>query len=163
MEKFSGKKEEKVKDFYQQLRQKVTSWAREGRLSERTGSWTDPFLQYLMMLPDMVHLLIKLLLDKEVSSRIKGYILIVFAYLLCPIDIIPDFLPVVGFIDDLLIIVVFLNKIINSKERSIIGKLKKYWAGEEDIFAKTKEIVAVMNELSAHIPKAIYNFIKKEK
>ena len=62
---------------------------------------------------DLVYLMIKLFVDKEISSVIKGYILMLFVYLISPIDIIPDFFPVIGFIDDLMIITVILNKIIN--------------------------------------------------
>jgi len=90
-------------------------------------------------------------------------IVIGFAYLISPIDIVPDFIPVFGFVDDLLITVVLLNKIINSGDKIIINKIKFYWVGEEDIFLKIKEIVAAMNELSSQIPKSISGFFDKHK
>jgi hypothetical protein len=61
-----------------------------------------------------------------------------------------------------LVLVIALNKIINSKDTKVISKIKYYWAGDQDVFGKVKEIVAVLNELSSRIPKGFYDFIKKK-
>ena len=86
-----------------------------------------------------------------------------FVYLISPIDIIPDFLPVIGFVDDLLIIVIMLHKIINGADETILKKIKDYWTGEDDVFVKIQEIITIMNEISSKIPKAIHNFMKGKK
>lgn len=156
------KKEAEYKDFYHKLRAKIDTWAREGRFQERTGKWTDHFVQYMMLLPDLTHLMIKLLVDKKVSSQVKTYILAAMAYLLSPIDIIPDFIPVAGFIDDLIVLVTIMNKIINTLDVQLLEKIKEYWAGDDDVFIKTKEVVAVINEFSSKIPKGIFNFMNKK-
>jgi uncharacterized membrane protein YkvA (DUF1232 family) len=154
---------EKLEDFYQRLRIKINNWIKNGRLYKKTGKWTDPFVQYLLVLPDLAHLVIKLFFDKEVPNAVKGYLLVALAYLVSPIDIVPDFIPVAGFIDDLLIMVVFLNKIINSADAALLNKIKSHWAGEDDVFMKVKEIVAVMNNISSNIPKSLYKFMKRKK
>lgn len=154
------KKEKKYNDFYQRLRTKINRWAKSGRLKEKKGKWTDRFMQYLLVFPDLVHLLIKLFTDRKTPGRIKGYIIIAFTYLISPIDIIPDFIPAAGFIDDLLVIVIILNKIINTADDAVLERIKSLWAGEDDVFDKVKEITHTMNTLSAEIPKSIYNFMK---
>jgi uncharacterized membrane protein YkvA (DUF1232 family) len=154
---------EKFEDFYQKLRIKINKWIKSGRLYKKTGRWTDHFLQYLLVLPDMAHLMIKLFIDKEVSNVLKGYLLVALAYLVSPIDIVPDFIPVAGFIDDLIVLVIFLNKIINSADTTLLNKIKNHWAGEEDVFIKVKEIITVINEISSNIPKSIYKFMKQKK
>jgi uncharacterized membrane protein YkvA (DUF1232 family) len=156
------KKEKKYKDFYQDLREKINQWGQDGRLAKKTGKWIDKFLQYLLVFPDFVHLLIKLLVDNEISALIKSYILVALLYVFSPLDIIPDFIPVAGFIDDLLVVVVLLNKIINTESKNTLNKIKTYWAGEEDVFLKVKEIITIMNDLSSQIPKSIYKFMKKK-
>jgi uncharacterized membrane protein YkvA (DUF1232 family) len=162
MKKPAQKTEKKYSDFYQNLRVKINKWTQEEKLLKKSGRWTDDFIQYLMVLPDLVHVMIKLLLDKEVSRLYKSYIVITMIYLLSPLDFIPDIIPVAGFIDDLLVSVISINKIINTNDPKILSKIRYYWAGEKDIFKQVKEIIAVMNELSSRIPKGFYNFIKKK-
>jgi uncharacterized membrane protein YkvA (DUF1232 family) len=147
-------------DFYLKLREKIRRWSREGRLAKRAGKWTDDFVQYLLILPDLTYLKIKLLFDRDVSPTIKSYIMIGLAYLISPIDFLPDLIPVFGFVDDLLILTILLNKIINSKDPGIIRKIQQYWIGEEDIFEKVREIVSLINELASRIPQGILNFMK---
>jgi uncharacterized membrane protein YkvA (DUF1232 family) len=162
MDKAIEKKEKEVTDFYLKVRKKINRWLRKGKLYQKTGKWSDRFVQYLLIFPDLIHLMIKLFVDREISPLIKSYILMVFIYLISPIDVIPDFIPVAGFVDDLLVLIVVLNKIINTADKEVLGKIKLNWAGEDDIFAKVKEIIALTNELSARIPKSIYNFMKKK-
>ncbi len=157
------KKEKKYQDFYQKLREKISKWVKEDKLNKKTGKWTDKFVQYLLILPDVVHLMIKLLVDKEVSPLIKSYILMAFVYLISPIDFIPDFIPVAGFVDDLLVSIIILNKIINTVDTKTLYKIRTYWAGEDDIFVKVKEITSLINDLSSQIPKSILNFMRKKK
>lgn len=155
-------KERAINDFYQRARLKINRWFEKGNLNKKSGKWTDRFVQYLLTFPDLIHLMIKLFTDRGVSSTVKGYILVVFTYLLSPIDIIPDFIPVAGFIDDLLVLVIILNKIINSADEDLKKRIGKYWAGEDDVFEKVKEITSVMNELSAQLPKSLYKFMKNK-
>lgn len=42
--------------------------------------------------------------DKRVRWYVKAFIVCVVAYALSPIDLIPDFIPVIGYIDDLIIV-----------------------------------------------------------
>ncbi len=156
-------KEKEYRDFYQKIRKKINGWASDGKLFKKRGKWTDKFLQYLLVFPDMVYLTIKLFVDRKVPANVKGYILMLFVYLISPIDILPDFIPVLGFIDDLVVLVIVLNKIINSADKELLSRIKIHWTGEDDIFAKVKEIIAVMNDISSQIPKALYNFMNRDK
>ena len=65
MEKSINQQEKKYKDFYQKLRNKINHWAREEKWLKKTGNWTDNFIQYLLILPDIVHLLIKQIMKKS--------------------------------------------------------------------------------------------------
>lgn len=163
MEKLPKYKKGSFDDFYLKLRKKITGWFEDGKLGKKSGKWMDDFVQYLLVFPDMVHLMIKLVGDKQVPPKTKGLIVIGFAYLISPVDVVPDFIPVFGFVDDLLITVILLNKIINSGDEELKMKIKTYWVGDDDVFLKIREIVSTMNELSAQIPKSISGFFDKHK
>lgn len=56
-----------------------------------------------------VQLLWALFRDPRTPRTFKGGVWFLFLYLLMPIDIIPDFIPVIGQLDDLLIVVIGLK------------------------------------------------------
>jgi len=150
----------KYEDFYVKTRKRIKRWLKSGKISRWTKGWVSNFTEYLILLPDIIHLLIKLLLDKEVSSKYKTMILIVMGYLLSPIDIIPDFIPVAGLIDDLLVAIILLNRIINSEDPEMISKINGYWAGEGDILQQVKSIIDIANNITSELPKGLLNFMK---
>ena len=150
----------KYEDFYTKTRKKIKKWIESGKISKWTKGWAGNFVEYLILLPDIIHLLIKLLTDKEVSSKYKTMILIVMGYLLSPIDIIPDFIPVAGLVDDLLVAIIVLNRIINSDDHQMINKINAYWAGEGDILKQVKSIIDIANNIASELPKGLLNFMK---
>ena len=58
--------------------------------------------------------------DPQVPLRIKIIILIVIAYLLSPIDLIPDFIPVIGYLDDFLLITVGIPLLLKMVPKEIM-------------------------------------------
>jgi len=49
--------------------------------------------------------------DPAVPGRIKLLVVILLAYILSPVDLVPDFIPVLGLLDEVIIIPLFLRKI----------------------------------------------------
>jgi uncharacterized membrane protein YkvA (DUF1232 family) len=70
-------------------------WSARGRAAE-----------LLFHLPSLVRLYWRLLRDPRVSVWPKALLVSAFAYVVMPFDLIPDFIPFVGEIDDLVIVVV---------------------------------------------------------
>ena len=56
------------------------------------------------------------LFDTEVPFSKKIWILLVVLYFISPIDLVPDLIPGLGFLDDLLILVLSLNKLLRVLE-----------------------------------------------
>jgi uncharacterized membrane protein YkvA (DUF1232 family) len=76
--------------------------------SEPTPPWMGvgmPVLRFLLNLPNFVRLYWRLLGDWRVSIWPKALLVLSGLYVLSPVDFIPDVLPFIGEVDDLLIII----------------------------------------------------------
>ena len=74
----------------------------------RTGQTTN-WREIARLAPDVVRLIKRLGTDRAVPRGTRIWLLILLAYLLTPIDLIPDFIPVLGFVDDAIIVAVALR------------------------------------------------------
>jgi uncharacterized membrane protein YkvA (DUF1232 family) len=63
----------------------------------------------LRFLPDLLRLLRRLAADRTVPAGVRAALLLLLAYLLLPIDLVPDFLPVIGYADDVLLVALVLR------------------------------------------------------
>lgn len=93
---------------------------------------------YILIVPDIISLIYRLLKEKRVSGKTKAVIISSLAYLSLPIDIIPDKIPFIGKIDDVSIVFFTLNKIINDVPIEI---LVENWAGKNDFVFVLKEAI----------------------
>ena len=67
-------------------------------------------------------LLLKLLMDKRVPTKLKIVPLLAIVYTFLPTDLIPDFFPIIGWIDDLLILIISVTVFLGLGSFSIISK-----------------------------------------
>jgi uncharacterized membrane protein YkvA (DUF1232 family) len=79
-------------------------------------------------IPDCVVLISRLAREPRVSRRRKLLLLAVVGYLLLPIDLIPDFIPVAGQLDDAVIVALVLRSLIRSGGAPLVAEL---WPGPE--------------------------------
>lgn len=136
-------------DFYQSLREKIRAYFKteEGE--------TNKFAEYLMLAPDIFHLLCKLTLEKEVRMEDKAKLAIAIAYFISPIDLLPEgLLGPLGFIDDIAVAAFVLNSMINNTASDIVVR---HWAGEGDILIKVQEIIRIADNM---VGTGIWNKIK---
>lgn len=77
-------------------------------------------------IPDGIVLLKRLLADPRVSRRRKLILIPLIAYLASPIDLVPDFIPVVGQLDDAIVIGLALRVILRGGDRILLEEL---WPG----------------------------------
>src|SRR5215510_12182035 len=82
--------------------------------------------QLLRALPDLARMIGRLVLDPSLSRTAKLALLAAAVYLASPLDLIPDFIPLVGYLDDLLIAAIVVDGIVNYVDR---GLLLRYWPG----------------------------------
>lgn len=66
--------------------------------------FTGQFLQVLRHLPNFARLYWRLFRDRRVSILPKALLVLTLVYVISPFDVIPDFLPVIGEMDDVAVV-----------------------------------------------------------
>jgi uncharacterized membrane protein YkvA (DUF1232 family) len=66
--------------------------------------FTGQFLQVLRHLPNFMRLYWRLFRDPRVSILPKALLVLTLVYVISPFDVIPDFLPVIGEMDDVAVV-----------------------------------------------------------
>lgn len=62
--------------------------------------------------------------DPRVSWTVKAFAVLVAAYVLSPIDLIPDFIPVIGFLDELILLPLAVGLIVRSVDPAVMAELR---------------------------------------
>lgn len=94
-------------------------------------------------LPDVARLIKRLVGDPVLPRAAKIALGAAAVYLLSPIDLIPDFIPLVGYLDDVLLAAVILDGVLNWVDR---GLVLKYWPGSPaalDTLARSARLLAM--------------------
>ena len=92
--------------------------------------------------PDLARLLTDLSRDAAMSRKVRRRLTMLLVYLAMPIDLIPDFIPVLGYADDIIVIAYVLRSIVR-----IVGTetLEDRWRG-------TPEGLGLLNQLTGIQP-----------
>ena len=127
--------DEKQKDFYVKLRNKINAFLQKHE---------TPYAEFLLLAPDLFHLLVKLSIDERVPSEKKLKFVGVIAYFISPIDLLPElFLGPLGYLDDIALTAYVINQYINETDSSIVREL---WAGDQDILTALKNIISATDK-----------------
>jgi uncharacterized membrane protein YkvA (DUF1232 family) len=97
----------------------------------------------LRALPDLIRLITRLVGDPVLPRAAKIALGAAAVYLLSPLDLVPDFIPLVGYVDDVLLAAVLLDGILNWVDR---GLVLKYWPGNPaslDTLARTARVLSI--------------------
>jgi len=79
-------------------------------------------------IPDCVVLVGRLLRDPRVSRRRKLLLAATAGYLALPFDLVPDFIPVIGQLDDAIIVALALRSLLRGGDEQL---LREHWPGPE--------------------------------
>lgn len=101
-------------------------------------------LDAVLMVPNLVKLVSRLLRDPRVPRRAKISLGLAAVYVASPIDLIPDKLPVIGWVDDLLVLMFALDSLIDRAGPEVVSEL---WDGPGDVLTLIRDVVG----LSRHV------------
>jgi len=78
------------------------------------------------LLPDTLRLVRRLTTDRALPRASRWSVWLLLAYLASPIDLVPDFIPVIGYADDVIITSIVLRRLVR---RAGPEKLREHWPG----------------------------------
>ena len=80
------------------------------------------------LVPHALILTRRLLRDPRVSGTSKALLWALLAYIVSPIDIVPDFIPIAGVLDDAVLVALVLRFLLRRTDRAVIAE---HWPGPE--------------------------------
>ena len=83
----------------------------------------------LRLLPDVLRLLPRLAADRSLPRGVRVRLALLLAYLAFPIDLVPDFIPVVGYADDAIIVAAVLR---SAARHAGVQAVERHWPGSRD-------------------------------
>jgi uncharacterized membrane protein YkvA (DUF1232 family) len=83
----------------------------------------------IRQLPNYGKLLAGLLMDRRVSTLDKALVGAAVAYLVSPVDLIPDFIPLIGEFDELFVLVLALHHLVANADPKVVIE---HWGGDLD-------------------------------
>ena len=92
------------------------------------------------LLPDLLRLVRRLASDRVMSRGTRAALWLLLAYLAMPFDLVPDFVPVIGYADDAVLVAVILRWIVR---RAGPEKIEHHWQGTPDGLRAVKRLAGV--------------------
>jgi uncharacterized membrane protein YkvA (DUF1232 family) len=90
---------------------------------------TARLTETLRLLPDLLRLVGRLARDPALPRGARVRLWVLLAYLAMPFDLIPDFIPVLGYADDAIIVGLVLRSVVRQAGPASV---RRHWPGTED-------------------------------
>ncbi|MCV2489249.1 YkvA family protein [Geodermatophilus sp. YIM 151500] len=85
--------------------------------------------ELLRLLPDVLRLVRRLAADGTLPRGVRVRLWLLLAYLVVPIDLVPDFVPVLGHADDAIVAALVLRSVVR---RAGASAVERHWPGTAD-------------------------------
>lgn len=129
--------------FYSRLRAKVAAWLERRRVR-------GPLREYLLLLPDFFALVIRLLRDPRVESGLKAQLLAASAYVITPLDFVPDILAPLGLADDTIVLALIISRVAALLGQAGGDVLTEHWEGEGDVLEQVRRVLGAADRVVNH-------------
>jgi len=98
----------------------------------------------VFMLPNLIKLVGRLLRDPRVPRRSKVALGLAAAYVVSPIDLVPEFIPVLGWADDVIFVLYAIDSLIERAGPEIV---EEHWDGPGDLLGLIREVMGVVRNI----------------
>ncbi|WP_194189699.1 YkvA family protein [Clostridium chrysemydis] len=141
-------------DFYDKGREKAREKVKDN-LPKNAKAYSD----YIFIVPDLLALILRLLKDDRVNIKTKLAVSASIAYIVCPNDLIPSNIPLVGKVDDIAVLFFALNRIATDVPMNVIIE---NWSGKNEMILVLKNgLEYVANFTGARNVDKIYKIIEE--
>ena len=82
----------------------------------------------LRAVPDVIRLTHRLARDRSLPRALRIWLWLLLAYLASPIDLVPDFIPVIGYADDAVVVALVLRAVVRRAGREAVTR---HWPGSD--------------------------------
>jgi len=90
--------------------------------------------------PDVVRLTRRLSVDPALPRGVRMWLVVLLVYLLLPIDLVPDFIPVIGFADDAIVVALVLRF---ATRHAGADALDRHWPGTPEGLKALRTLVGL--------------------
>jgi len=94
----------------------------------------------LRLLPDLLRLLRRLAGDRTLPRGVRLRLGLLLAYLATPVDLVPDFIPVLGYADDAIVVILVLRSTVR---RAGLDAVRRHWPGTEEGFTTLSRLTGL--------------------
>jgi uncharacterized membrane protein YkvA (DUF1232 family) len=94
----------------------------------------------LRLIPDVVRLLRRLAADPTLPRGVRIRLTLLLVYLALPIDLVPDFIPVVGYADDAVVVAIALRSVARSAG---VEAIDRHWPGTPEGLQAVKQLAGL--------------------
>lgn len=95
-------------------------------------------MEFIAEIPNFLKLMYRLAKDPRVSTADKAILGAAIAYIFSPVDLIPDFIPFLGQVDDAYIVAIALQRLLNSAGEGIVTE---HWEGKPGGIASLQNVI----------------------
>ncbi len=125
-------------------------------MDRQDSSLREMAREALLLIPNFLKLLYRLVADKRVMASEKAILLGTVMYMISPLDFLPDAIPFLGQIDDILLVALVLKRFLNSVDRYVV---LSHWDGPADLLLAIDRILEFTRYI---LPDGVYNKVVRK-
>ncbi|MEW6524657.1 MAG: YkvA family protein [Bacillota bacterium] len=100
--------------------------------------------EILMFLPNLLRLIGGLLRDRRVPAGEKVLLALAALYFINPLDLVPDFIPVAGQVDDVIVLLAVIRRMLNRCDPEVIAA---HWHGSVGSFNTAEQLLSLVDRM----------------
>ncbi len=94
--------------------------------------------ELIRVVPDLLRLLKAVITDRNAPLDVRLILVGLIAWIVSPIDLIPEFIPVIGPLDDIVVAVIALRY---TRRRMGLTAVREHWSGTDDGFELVVRVI----------------------